>query len=33
MAERLNRTSVADLPRFAGYDQQTLRELRVAPTD
>jgi CRP-like cAMP-binding protein len=33
MGERLNRTSIADLPRFAGYDQHTLRELRAAPTD
>jgi len=30
MAERLNRTSMADLPRFAGYDQQDLRALREA---
>jgi len=28
MNERLNRTSVTDLPRFAGVDQQTLKELR-----
>jgi CRP-like cAMP-binding protein len=33
MAERLNRTSVSDLPRFAGYDQRTLRELRTAPSE
>jgi len=30
MAERLHRTSVSDLPRFAGYDQATLRDLRGA---
>ncbi len=28
MTERLNRTSLADLPRFAGVDQQDMRELR-----
>ena len=32
MTERLVRTSSADLPRLAGVDQQSLRELR-APTD
>lgn len=31
MAERLQRTSVSDLPRFAGYDQGALRLLREAP--
>jgi MFS family permease len=30
MTERLNRTSINDLPRFAGPDQQDLRELRTA---
>ena len=29
MSERLNRTSLTDLPRFAGVDQTTLRELRT----
>ncbi|MFH1085806.1 MAG: MFS transporter, partial [Chloroflexota bacterium] len=33
MAERLNRTSVSDLPRFAGYDQRALRDLRAAPPE
>jgi CRP-like cAMP-binding protein len=28
MSERLARTSIRDLPRFAGVDAQTLRELR-----
>jgi DHA3 family macrolide efflux protein-like MFS transporter len=27
--ERLTRTNLSDLPRFAGFDQQTLRELRT----
>ncbi|HZY43524.1 MAG TPA: MFS transporter [Anaerolineae bacterium] len=31
ITERLSRTSVSDLPRFAGYDQQSLRDLRTAP--
>jgi len=31
MTERLNRTSLSDLPRFAGYDQAALRDLRTAP--
>jgi CRP-like cAMP-binding protein len=30
MTERLNRTSIKDLPRFAGYDQGALRELRAS---
>jgi CRP-like cAMP-binding protein/predicted MFS family arabinose efflux permease len=30
ITERLGRTSVSDLPRFAGYDQQSLRDLRTA---
>ncbi len=29
MSERLNKTSLSDLPRFAGVDQQDLRELRT----
>jgi hypothetical protein len=29
MTERLARTNITDLPRFAGYDQQALKELRV----
>ncbi len=29
--ERLSRTNLNDLPRFAGFDQATLRELRVEP--
>ena len=33
MAERLNRTSLTELPRFAGYDQQALRDLRNAPAE
>lgn len=33
MSERLARTSLTDLPRFAGYDQDALRELRTAPAD
>jgi CRP-like cAMP-binding protein len=33
MTERLNRTSINDLPRFAGLDQQALRELRTAESD
>jgi hypothetical protein len=28
MSERLARTSIRDLPRFAGVDSQALRELR-----
>jgi len=31
MTERLNRTSLSDLPRFAGVDQQDLKELRGEP--
>lgn len=33
MTERLARTSLTDLPRFAGYDQQTLKDLRTAPAE
>ena len=29
MTERLARTSITDLPRFAGVDQQALKELRI----
>jgi MFS family permease len=32
MTERLNRTTVSDLPRFAGVNQQDLRELRTEPS-
>jgi CRP-like cAMP-binding protein len=31
MTERLNRSSINDLPRFAGYDQQVMRDLRTVP--
>jgi hypothetical protein len=30
MSERLARTNITDLPRFAGFDQQDLRELRTS---
>jgi len=33
MSERLARTSINELPRFAGLDQQALRELRSAPAE
>ena len=33
MTERLGRTHVSDLPRFAGVDQQSLRELRTAQAE
>ncbi len=33
MGERLNRTSLSDLPRFAGVDQQDLKELRAEPAN
>ena len=33
MTERLNRVRITDLPRFAGLDQQALRELRTAPAE
>lgn len=33
MSERLARTSINELPRFAGLDQQALRELRTAPVE
>jgi CRP-like cAMP-binding protein len=32
MSERLNQLSINELPRFAGYDQQVMRDLRSAPT-
>jgi hypothetical protein len=32
MSERLNQLSISELPRFAGYDQQVMRDLRSAPT-
>ncbi len=31
MTERLNRFSINELPHFAGYDQQVMRDLRTAP--
>ena len=33
MTERLSRTQMADLPRLAGLDQQSLRELRTPQSD
>jgi CRP-like cAMP-binding protein/sugar phosphate permease len=33
MSERLARTSINELPRFAGLDQQALRALRTAPAE
>ena len=33
MSERLARTSINELPRFAGLDQQALRELRTVPVE
>jgi CRP-like cAMP-binding protein len=33
LTERLNRTSLTDLPRFAGVDQQDMKELRTEPVD
>ena len=33
MTERLGRTSINELPRFAGVDQQDAHELRTAPVD
>src|SRR5574341_635354 len=33
MTERLNRFSINELPRFAGYDQQVMRDLRTAPAE
>ena len=31
MSERLSRTSLSELPRFAGLDQENLKELRMTP--
>jgi len=33
MTERLNRSSINELPRFAGFDQQVMRDLRTAPAE
>jgi CRP-like cAMP-binding protein/Na+/melibiose symporter-like transporter len=33
MTERLSRSSINELPRFAGYDQQVMRDLRTAPAE
>jgi hypothetical protein len=33
MSERLGRTSLNELPRFAGVDQQDARELRTQPME
>jgi MFS family permease len=33
MTERLNRSSINELPRFAGFDQQDMRDLRTAPAE
>lgn len=33
MSERSGRTRLAESPRFAGYDQRMLRELRAEPGD
>ena len=33
MTERLNRTHLTDLPRFAGVDQASLRELRTSSAE
>jgi hypothetical protein len=33
MTERLNRSSINELLRFAGYDQQVMREIRTAAAD
>ena len=33
MTERLNRFSINELPRFAGYDQQDMRDLRTGPAE
>lgn len=33
MTERLNRTSLNELPRFAGVDQKDARDLRTAPAE
>ena len=33
MTERLTKTSITDLPRFAGFDQQDLKDLRTIPAE
>jgi MFS family permease len=33
MTERLNRSSINELPRFAGYDQKVMRDLRTNPAE
>ena len=33
MTERLGRTSLSELPRFAGVDQQDARDLRSVPAE
>jgi len=33
MNERLNRSSINELPRFAGFDQQVMRDLRTASAE
>ncbi|NIT03097.1 MAG: cyclic nucleotide-binding domain-containing protein, partial [Candidatus Latescibacteria bacterium] len=33
LTERLSRTHAADLPRLAGFDQESLRELRTPQPD
>ena len=33
MTERLNRSSINELPRFAGYDQQVMRDLRTVSSE
>lgn len=33
MTERLSRTTINELPRFAGVDQQDVRDLRTAPVE
>jgi MFS family permease len=33
MSERLGRTTINELPRFAGVDQQDVRDLRTAPVE
>jgi CRP-like cAMP-binding protein len=33
MSERLGRTTINELPRFAGVDQQAVRDLRTVPVE
>lgn len=33
MTERLSRSSINELPRFAGYDQKVMRDLRTIPAE